>query len=194
MSWALWGMLAPAWAHVPNIASFNLDVLDGQSVLLVSLPTDGMHHALKLKHPELTLSELDTQAYQALLTQTLLDGVALELDGVPASLGPCRVNLAAHETQAQCSLSAAPVYQVSAQIDAFSAQHGQNNVLRVRTHPSAGHIVLKESNAFQGQLQLSEPEVSEQEWPWAWGSLLLLPVGFWLWTLSSRPSQSASKQ
>lgn len=196
MSWALW--VATASAHVPNIASYNLDSQDGHNVLRISLPSDGMHQALKLEHPDLELSQLDTQAYQALLSQTLLDGIALELDGQDAPVDRCVVSLAPHQTQVLCAVAGpSPSTQVQARIDALSAQTGQNNVLRVLTHPQAGHVVLKDANDFQGSIQLAQPVSQEpdpeQGWPWAWGSLLLFPVFLTALTLSSRPTTAGTQ-
>ena len=164
LAWALVGLASPAaWAHAPNVATYELGRIGGVWTLDVHLATAGMHEALKQRHPERALSELEPRAYEALLVAAIEQGTAIELEGVPVRLGEGGVRLGAHQTDLRFVLEGAPaeVTRVRARIDALSERGGQHNVLRAPGAPpkTSRHVVLREDNDFSAELCLvSAPE------------------------------------
>lgn len=148
-----------AQAHVPNIATFVLSEGEPGWRLEVHMSTSGMHQALTLLHPNLSLHGLDPQRYESLVVEALRDGIKLSYDESPVVLGQAAVGIRAHASTVTFRVAAPPegTQQVHARIDALSERGGQNNVFRVVASGASAHVVLKADNGFSGSLAVATP-------------------------------------
>lgn len=128
-------LLAPARAHSPDLAAWELEELDGGWVLSMHLPQVAVQRALEERLGIEVVAGLGEVALKEAVVAYVKATVRLETtEGAPLPLGGGGIRLGAHQTDLRLSVAPPPPTAEALQVElrAFTEDGHHAHVLRVR--------------------------------------------------------------